>query len=126
MPVSIKWDNENRNVLCISYVSPWTADEHQNAVKQFMLLMASTDQTIALIYDFTDGNILPPDALMRFMMGITQPRPKNTGMIVAVGADNMMIKVARILRRVYPTMTNMIVETETLDEARALLIKREP
>ncbi|MBZ0282832.1 MAG: hypothetical protein K8L97_18985 [Anaerolineae bacterium] len=121
MSVSLEWENQEKTAILIRYVSPWAWKQHYDMIRTLHDMMRSVNHPVDLIYDFRHGNALPPNALLHFMRGISQPRPLNTNRIVAVGADHLMASIGRILRRVYPGLTMDITETKTLTEARTLL-----
>lgn len=121
MTVSTEWDTKDQTAILISYISPWEWNEHYDSIRKMHTMMASVEHKVDLIYDFSKGNSLPSRALLHFMRGITQPRPKNTNRIIAVGAEGLMVSIARILRRIYPISTDDIREVKTVAEARILL-----
>ncbi|MEO8609250.1 MAG: hypothetical protein ABI690_15270 [Chloroflexota bacterium] len=127
MPVTVEWDDEQKNAVVITYLSPWTWKEFDPAVNRMLELFDSVQHKVDVIFDIRKGGFPPPEAMKRFK-GVAEISHPNGGQLVFV-APGMLAQfvkgLVQILDRAFwgfGTFENpKFVFTKSLEEARAFL-----
>jgi hypothetical protein len=122
MSVNIMWDNDKHTAVRMEFIDRWTWDEVHRAMTQHTQMLNETSNTVAGIIDLTDGIGTPPLILTQ-MRGIMQKRHPRTGMIVLVGANDVVITFWKIFLQAYGRLVRepRYAYAKTVQEARAII-----
>ena len=95
MPISLSWKDENKTILYLHYLYPWTWDEfYQTRDEAFAWLDCDTPP-VKLILDFTGTSQLPIGAMIHFY---------NVGKNPHSRVDEVAIVVTNPFMRMYANM----------------------
>ncbi|MBZ0282833.1 MAG: hypothetical protein K8L97_18990 [Anaerolineae bacterium] len=121
MPILIQWDNEDETTIHCVFTDPWTWEEFEAMVEQTdVMIESASSAVIDMIFDLTDGQRLPGNALGQFRKLSRKETPK-LGVIILVRVSTFMQLIGDILDKLYPNWTKRIRLVRTIDEAHALL-----
>ena len=125
MNISIEWDNEEHTILRYDVHGPWTWDEFYTARQMASDLMdESPNDLVDAIIDFRSGNFMPRNALSHFQQ-VARTSNSKAGIAVMVGTTGFIKTLYYLMSRLYSSMEDKMRIAETLEEARALLAKRQ-
>jgi hypothetical protein len=129
MPVEIQWDDQEQTTLRYSIATPWTWNEFWIAFEQGLKMIDSVEGTVDYIFDDADiaSRALPPGFLTQ-LGAIVRKRHPRAGTTVFVSKEQSTSRTLwyRLASSVYPSLPEKFVFAPTLDDARALLAKRQP
>jgi hypothetical protein len=127
MPLIVKWDDDSKKAVLITYLRPWTWKEFDTAVKQMLGLFETVNHKVDVIFDIRKGGFPPPDAMKRFKTVAEIDHP-NGGQLVFI-APSMLAQFVKGLVQVldrafwgFGTFKDpQFVFTKSLEEAHAYL-----
>jgi hypothetical protein len=127
MSITIQWDNQEKTILCLGFVQPWTWAELANIDKEVLHLAASVPHSISMIVNLSEAGLLPNDALGRIRTSMTTASQSAMPLrsVVVVGAGLLDQSIAVTAHKTLRSAHDMNLQFgATLDEARALLSTR--
>ncbi len=86
MGISVNWDNDDKQIILVTYHQPWNWEDFETSLAEISTLLRSVPHMVDLIVDVQDGGELPRDALSRFRR-MTEKVPPNQKRLVLVGGD---------------------------------------
>ena len=119
MPIRVYWVNNLPDVICVEYTGAWTMTEFHQAFDEFRVLAASVPHKVNLLVDMRAMDHLPT-GLLTAVRGIVARRPKNTGLIVAVGTHPLVVGFVQMLSQL-PLMTAKIQLVQCYEDALSLI-----
>ena len=123
MGVSAVWDNEAHTIIRYIYEGKWTWDEWYIVADQVQEMLKSVDHQVAMIID-TRTSSLPPGAISRFRT--ISSRSDKVHLVVMVGGNAFVAAIFRIVQKVVPPAGHHFTMASSLEEARAVIAKRNP
>lgn len=122
MPVDVRWDTVEPDVLLVVYTVPWNWQDYQDGMKRCTELLEARGVHADVIADVSQAGLVPKNALSYLRHGVTRNRPANLDKIVLVGIPSLAALLIQTLRRLYPGAMQDILEAPTLEDARKLLV----
>jgi hypothetical protein len=127
MPINVKWDDDQKNAVLITYLRPWTWKEFDVAIKEMIDLFETVNHKVDIIFDIRKGGFPPPDAMKRFKAAAEIDHP-NGGQLVYI-APSMLAQfvksLVQILDRAFwgfgTFKSPKFVFTKSLEEAHDFL-----
>ena len=118
MPITIKWDNEDKTIIRVDFVGEWTVDDYNVVNREEEAMLDSVDHKVDII-GVLENITMPKDALANFWRfsatpGYTHP---NAGLMVHVVDSRFAKTMVEIFGRVYKQLAEKIVIVSTLEEA---------
>src|SRR5262249_20124301 len=128
MPIQVVWDNDDKTVIRYIIEGNWTWDEMLEAVKTSNAWLDAAEGKIHFIHDMRGSTAIPSGALTQLRRFIGKEHPK-TGQSIIVGAQKSTTvlfaqSLLNMIHKIYKRDWGFQF-TDTLEEARALLQKRE-
>ena len=125
MPVQVLWDNDDRTTLRYDVQGHWTWNEFYENFAHARAMMQTVPHTVDFIVnpvDFRSRGYMPSGMISRVVQ-LYRNIPPNTGVTVIVGGGDFFRIINNVSRGFYPRIAARYRFTDTLDEARAVLIK---
>jgi hypothetical protein len=122
MTVNIMWDNDAHTVVRMEFIERWTWDEVQQAMTKHTRMLNETTRIVAGIIDLSESIGTPPLILTQ-MRGIMQTRHPRTGMIVFVGANDIVMTFWKLFLQAYGLLVRAprYAYAKSVQEARDIL-----
>jgi hypothetical protein len=100
MPITVKWDNDEKTIIYYTFDGAWTWDEF-NAVYQDVYAMLDTVQhQVHAIVDLRSSRLLPRDTLTQ-MRRLTYEQHENGGITVFITSNPLARTFYSILSNLY-------------------------
>lgn len=119
MSITVAWDNPEKTILRQTYTGRWTWNQFYAASEQTRDLMDSVDHRVDILIDMRHSSTLPQNAMSH--IGVVERRHRNQGRIVAVGVNQLIQLMFRIVLPIRPHLAEYILIVRTMDEAYAVL-----
>jgi len=120
MPINADWDNEDRTVIRIHVMDPWTTDEYSHATLHAWSLMEEVNYSVHLIIDFTDAHGFPKNMLASAPTTNSHIHPRQ-GLVVGVKINPYFRALMKAAIRVFPRLGHDLFFTQTLQNAHTLI-----
>ena len=118
MSVSPKWKDDRKTTIVVSYQSPWTWKEFQEAALATNALMNSVDYDVVLIQDTSHGSMLPPGNIVGHGNTAITNFPGNLALIVVVVNSTLVRTFLSLVTGMNPGGRAGIIKTApTLEKA---------
>ena len=117
MPITLKWDNEEKTIIRIDFVGEFTWDDINAIAHEEQVLLDSVEHKADFIVDL-EKVILPKDTLANFSKIVSTPiiMHPNAGLIVVIGTNRFVEAILNIFGSVYK-QGEKIVTVASLEEA---------
>lgn len=122
MPVHTSWDNPEQTILCHEFERVWTEKDMHDALNQAFAMINSVPHQVDVILDMSGTKSAPN--LLSIFRRIERHMPRNTGLLVFVGAPGIIPQMLKIARNVTPALVSKIANVDSREDAYALLKKR--
>lgn len=102
MPITVDWDNQEKNTICYTYVGRWTWDEYYVVLEHSRGLWKSVNQVVDVIVDlsasagFPSGNLL--EHLRKTYAYYDDPKAGNTAV---VGTNDFFRMAVELFNKIY-------------------------
>ena len=122
MPISIDWDNDQKDVIRWDFGEQWDWDEVHQATMNSVALRKTVkhDRDVSVILNLQHFTPLNPSALKETRKALLM-RPENRDLVVVVGRSAYTRAIVDIFRRRYIDMAEQFIGVETMSEARRLI-----
>lgn len=122
MGIQVRWDNDEKTVICYSFEGRWTWDELHDAIAESRRLLDAVDYKVNTIADMRQSTILPPSLLSNARAIMSGSHP-NEGFTVVVGSNKLVQIMYDMTKRVYPRLLNenRLIVLPTMEQAYARL-----
>ncbi|MDQ7025230.1 MAG: hypothetical protein Q9P44_06685 [Anaerolineae bacterium] len=125
MPISAKWDDDDRTILRLIFWNEWDLDEYLEQFESVISTIKTVAYTVAILVDLRADSFVPKGNTLRVFRYIMDKLPENVGLIVYVNDNyvqehmfNTQISFYKTLRRRHNRRIHMV---ETLPEAYKLI-----
>jgi len=118
MPIQIELDNDTITAH-VRYIMPWDLNDYHRAMQALTDAAKASGQRIHVIADFTHSHTLPAGALTQISR--TSSDTSRRGLVVVVGANQIIRTLGNILFKINPLGTRDIYFARTVDEAREII-----
>jgi len=126
MPITIRWDDDDPNVLWQVFEGQWTVEDYIQSVDEITQAIKAHPETIDLIGDMTRSGS-PPAKLLSVAGHLDRTTPDNRGTVVIVGSGLFIKTLLRVVENLTPRFSKNLYTADTVDEAHAMIAKaREP
>lgn len=127
MGITVKWDNQDKSILLVTYHDPWTWEDFYPAMQQAEHMILKTKRPIrGVITDFTHSRSIPANAFPHFKAVITGLRGSQEGpLLIMVDLHGGWQAISNVFRLMYPTLWQRVQHAGNLTEARALLLNKQ-
>jgi hypothetical protein len=126
MPVTVKWENDQKRVLRVTYLGRWTVQDAYGSRDQIRALVKEVNYEVDSIHDMRQGGFLPPSILThtREIMSETVPQMR---LIVLVGTNAFVQTMYNVFAKVYPRLVekNNFRMVQTIEAAHELIQKQQ-
>lgn len=99
--IQLEWDTAQKDILCYTFIEPWTWDEYEATNPQRDRMFSESDGMIDIILDFTNGAQIPARALPHFRKAAAWDSPKR-GVVIVVGVSTLLQALGTIMFSVFP------------------------
>lgn len=126
MPVTVKWENDEKRVLRIVYLGRWTVEDAYAIRDQIRALIAEVGHEVDSIHDMRQGGFLPPSILTHtreiMSVPVTQMR-----LVVLVGSNSFVQTMYNVFSKVYPRLVerNNFRMVQSIEAAHELIQKQQ-
>lgn len=120
MPVRVAWFDHNQDTILEYFSTPWNWGDFYAAQSQIEYILDSSDRSVNLMIDLTNGNVMPSGAFTH-LRRILLAYHRNRGMIVIVGAHETVSTFQQMLARLYPQALRNVTVARDLDAALTCL-----
>jgi hypothetical protein len=124
MPVSTRWDNDQKNIMLWVFEGRWTWNDYYECRDDVNADIAAMTHTVHIIVDMRTSNTLPNSVITHGHSAVSQP-PRNLGLTVIVGVNPVLRAFYGMFSRLY---TSLLVQkrvemhmVRTIEEAYALI-----
>lgn len=124
MSVTVDWDTPDKTVIRYQYVGRWTWPEYEQAAKRAALLVREEGRQVSVIADFSQSGMLPKGLLSGFERSL-QATPLDFDVVVIVSKTELLLRMIEVFRRLNQKVGAKLLTTNSLEEARTLLSKRQ-
>lgn len=121
MPIDVRWDDEQPDILLVIYKQPWDWRDYQSGMDRSTVLLEERGHRAHVIADVRQAGLLPKNALSYLRHGVMRNRPANLDKVVIVGLPSLAAMLLQTLRRLYPGAMRDILEANSIETARTLL-----
>jgi hypothetical protein len=123
MPITIQWDDDTKRVIRFDYIGRWNWNEYHASISEAHQMTKDMPYTVNMILDFSNGTVLPTNALSHFGASMKAP-PGTFDLAVIVTESRFIEAVVSLFCRVYPRWGKKFEVVETLEAARQVYAKR--
>lgn len=127
MPVAYSWHDPDKRVLLYSFSGKWAWDEVHQTFRASWEEVRQQDHMVDSISDLGDARNIPPSALTH-VRSLSQNRPKNTGVMVLVGASTFVTVSMQTFSQIFQTTLKrdvQVVFAKSMDEALAFIADKQ-
>lgn len=125
MNINMVWDNNEQNVMRVTFAKVWSWDEFDAIVEQAQLMMDEVHHQVDVIIDMRESGAFPERAFWRFHK-LINTKHHNRGRVIVVGGNSFIRTLTDTLQRLasdlFDAETFLLVST--IEEARASLFRR--
>jgi len=122
--VTVQWDDAERTTLLYTYEGRWSWAEYEEAVIEAVNLVGKDRQTVNVIADFSEGSLLPEQALSNFRRSLNrEDRSVSFGLAVLIIRNEFMIRMLDLFVRLYGRggIGARLKPARSLEEARQII-----
>ena len=100
MGISVKWQNDDKQTLLVSYDPVWTWDDFAASKVEIDSHLNSVTHKVNIISDSRQSSGLPRGNALAVLSRSFQSAPGNIGMVVVLGANPFFKSLLQILQTV--------------------------
>ena len=120
MPVTYEWYDDKKSIVKFAITAPWTVPEFSQSESVVRAEFSQFNHVVDAILDFSDGTILPKNALSYFASSLRKGENiKNEGVAVVYGANMLVHMIGRSLKQIIRNAD--IHFASSLEEAETIL-----
>lgn len=126
MPISVKWDNDDKTIVVLRHMGRWTWEEYYSAVQQSTYLIDEVAHQVDMISHFADPDALMPPAgsFFHWQKTLTEA-PPNLGIIIMVPGNTFIRNFVSVSQRILGEMVGSRLRTaESIERARSISQER--
>ena len=129
MGIELYWDNDARTVMLCEFERTWTWEELDAVLIKIKRVTDQAEQVIAAIIDvqqgvnFPGGTIFSPGALNQAKK-ILRMGEGGSGPVIIVGANPLIRTAYNTMRALDPNHLSNVAFADSLEAARAMLIRQ--
>lgn len=120
MPVNVFWDNDEKTIIRAVYEGKLTAEDYYRAIDQVVDLMKSVSHEVHNIYHRKQIRSAPRN-LLQIMQYAQQRLPKNIGLRIVIGGNQVTRTFVNIGRVIAPHLTEGAYFVDSVEEAHQLI-----
>ncbi len=120
MPVSVQWDNPEKNIIYARY-ERWSWDDFYDALTQCTALVSTVNHRVDIICDLVDS-VVPKGGTISHAAA-TLKQDNNGGIVVLVTPNRFVQAMTQVSSRVLPDFKKRYRMTSTLESARELIAR---
>lgn len=119
MPISVRWENEDKTIVRWTLEGAWTWDEFREAQEELHLMIRDLDYQVDVIADMRSAPALPKETFHNFKSAELRAVP-NRDRVILVGASLLVKGMATTFNQVFRNRPTHFWLAETIEEALAL------
>lgn len=120
MPISVRWDNEEKNRLYYEFLNKWTWDEFDTVYADVYKMLDTVSHKVDAIVDLRESNLLPQNTLTE-MRRLTFQQHANGGITVFITDNGFAHAIYGILTGVLRQAKNIFRIARTVEEAYEII-----
>lgn len=120
MPITVRWDNEDKTIIYYVFDRRWTWDEFNVVYQDVYRMLDTVDHTVHAIVDLHNSQLLPADTLTH-MRRLTFQQHDNGGITVIITTNFLAQSLYSILSGVYRKALEIFKLAPTVEEAYAII-----
>src|SRR5687768_7428235 len=101
MPITVKWENDDKRVIRVTYLGRWTVADAYGSRDQIRALVNEVNHDVDSIHDMRQSGFLPPSILTHTREIMSEPVPQMR-LIVLVGTNSFVQTMYNVFCKVYP------------------------
>ena len=119
MPIQIGWNDNEKNIVVLSFPTKWNWDEFKDAAHKTAKLLAEVDPMVDIIIDLKNSTIPLMGSPFEAGNMFFKMMPSNRGVIIVV--TNAFIRsLASIFKTIDREFGKLLYLVDTLDEGMAV------
>ncbi len=124
MAIETKWENDDKQVIVVTYTGRWELDEFYQTFEMCNQLMDSVDYPVNVIFDMSKSLALP-NGFMGAIRSLSKKPHHNLGVMAIVGANKLVQIFTDIVAKIYKgTMNRTTYMVQTYEEAHDVFQQR--
>ena len=120
MPITIRQDDDDPNLLWQIFQGQWTVDEYVQSVDEINKAIKAHPKTVDVIADMTLSGS-PPAKLLSVAGHLERATPDNRGTVVVVGSGLFVKTLLRVVESLTPRFSKDLYTADTVDDARSII-----
>jgi hypothetical protein len=120
MPVSIRWEDDDKTVMRYTIQGRWTWEELYPCFEEGIEMAKSVSHRFDVIIDFSQTSHLPGNAITH-LRGIAERQVGNMGVGIFVTSSRVLLAIFQVAVKVYPKIAHYFRMVATEAEAYALI-----
>ncbi len=116
MPISVRWNEDDKRIVIQEFVGRWSLDEYYESAQIVVDEVKSQSHIVHVIGDLRKSSSVPP-GLLGASSFLERTTPANRGLIVVVGANTLLMMLIDIVRPVAPRFVNNLFFSSSLEGA---------
>ncbi len=123
MKIQPTWDNPEKTILRHVFERGWGWTDFHQALEQASVMMDEVDHRVDIVFDFRDASLIPSGAITQVKKAYSNPKHKNAGTTVVIGASSFMQALVSVGTKLTTTANQSwdVKFAMTLDEAHNIL-----
>ncbi len=97
MPWNVSWHDPGEGIVVFEPANPWTWAEYEEAAYQAQAMIGNKDYIVDTIYNLGNYFKMPNANALPHLQRVYASDPKNSGMIVAIGANRFVQALVKII-----------------------------
>jgi hypothetical protein len=124
MSITVSWYNEDKTIILRQMQGDWTWEEFHNSQSQVNAMLKEVKHTVDQIIDTSKSSSIPPSALTHFRAANNNV-PPNAGTRVVIGTNAFYEMMFKILRNIFPRVTDNVILVPNMDAALAQIAEKQ-
>lgn len=120
MPISVRWNEDEKRILIQEFVGKWSLDEYYESAQIVVDEVKSQNHTVHVIGDLRRSASIPPGILSARSF-LERTTPDNRGLIVIIGANSLLMMLIDIVRPVAPRFVNNLFFASSMEAALQMI-----
>lgn len=120
MPISVRWDNEEKSRIYYEFLNKWTWDEFNAVYADVYTMLDTVSHKVDAIVDLRESQLLPQNTLTE-MRRLTFQQHANGGITVFITDNGLVHTLFMILTGVLRQAKKIFRIARTVDEAYAII-----
>ncbi|MDX1993304.1 MAG: hypothetical protein SF029_13005 [bacterium] len=124
MPIEVRWNTEDQELLCYQFDGKWTWDDLYEAVHQANLILDAVERPTPVIVDVSGISGIPSGAMSQ-ASGLMRRSHPNISFTVIVGANRFVRMMADMFTKLRPQSPHTYYFVTTLEEAYRVIQEKQ-